>query len=127
MQETQVRFLGQEDPLEKEIIIIIIDVIGYPAPVPHPGSPKGLAEHVARKTARGAQPGGQAGQGRAGWLGLALCISDCSAPTPLKLSKHRPGAPRGPPSSSPEKGWRPQRALICSLTAPGAPFPLRVC
>ena len=70
---------------------------------------------------------GQAGQGRAGWLGLALCISACSAPTPLKLSKHRPGAPRGPPSSSPEKGWRPQRTLVCSLTAPGAPFPLRVC
>ena len=116
--------------MEKKIIIIIIDVIGHPAPAPHPGSPAGLAEHVARKTARGAQPGGRAGRGRAGWLGLALCISTCSAPVPLKLSKHKPGAPGGPPSSSPGKGWRPQCAARgrgsspCLLSrSPWSPLP----
>ena len=93
MQKTQVRFLGQEDPLEKEIIIIIIDVIGYLAPVPHPGSPKGPAEHVARKTARGAQPGGrQVRAALAGWAWLSA--------SPLALH------PR--PSSCPNTGQVPQ-------------------
>ena len=62
----------------KSTLIIIIDVIVFPAPAPHPGGSVGVAERAARKAA-GQCPARRTGRVRV-WPGLALCISACSAP-----------------------------------------------
>lgn len=115
----------------KSMLIIIIDVIVFPAPAPHPGGPVGAAERVARKAA-GQCPARGTGGMRV-WPGLAVCILLLALPRAPQAVQTRAGRPRRTPKEQPwerlavHSARLEEVALVCFPAAPGASFPLRVC